>query len=65
MYSFAHYLFIMRGVDEVGVLVVYLQQIQYHAPNQLGQGDNLSKDGVIAKLSWGGNIEGQADYQEK
>ena len=46
MYSFAHaflllnffFLAVVGGMDEVGVLAVYLQDVHHHLPNEFGQG---------------------------
>ena len=38
----------MFRVDEVRILMVYLQDVGYHLPNQHGQGEQLAVDGVLA-----------------
>jgi hypothetical protein len=43
-------LFIVGGVDKVGVLAVYLQYVENHLPYQHGDGQNLSEDRVAAQL---------------
>ena len=64
MYPFAH-LFVVGGMDEVGVLVIYLQEVEHHLPDQHGQRENLAEDGMAAQLSGSGDIERDADEEEQ
>ena len=50
-------LFIVCGMDEVGILVVYLEDVEHHLPNEFGEGDNLAEDGVTTELFGSRHIE--------
>ena len=51
------------GVDEIGILTVYLQYVENHLPYQHGQRQNLAEDRMAAQLFWRGDIQGYADSQ--
>lgn len=55
----------MCGVDEVGILVVYLEDVEYHLPYEHGEGEYLAEDGMLAQLFGGGDVKGAADSQEQ
>lgn len=55
----------MRGVDEVGILVINLQYVEHHFPYEYGKGEYLAEDGMLAQLFGRGDIEGTADSQEQ
>lgn len=41
---------VVRRVDEVSILAVYLQNIENHLPYQHGDREYLAEDGVAAQL---------------
>ena len=55
----------MRGVDEVGILVVNLEDVEHHLPYEHGEGEYLAENGMLAQLFGRGDIEGAADGQEQ
>ena len=55
----------MFCVDEVRILMVYLQDIGNHSPNEHGDWEYLAEDGVLAELFGGGDIEWQTDEEEQ
>lgn len=55
----------MLRVDEVRILMVYLQDIGQHLPYQHRQGEQLAEDGVLAELFGGGDVERQTDEEEQ
>jgi len=52
-------------VDEVGILVVYLEDVEHHLPYEHGKGKYLAENGMLAQLFGGGDVKGTADSQEQ
>ena len=54
----------MLGVDEICIIVVYMEEVHEHTENKARNGHNFSK-GTEAQLSRNGNKEGNGQYREK
>ena len=59
------FLFIVRSMDEVGILAVYFQDVEHHLPYEFGEGENLAKDGVPTQLLRCGKVEGDTGAEEQ
>ena len=63
--SFNYTLFIVCRMDEVSILMVYLEDVEYHLPNEFRKGDNFAEDGVATKFLRGRHIERETDEEEQ
>ena len=57
-------LFVVCGMNEIGILVVYLQDIEHHLPYEFGKGYNFSEDRMTAELLGRRHIERETDEEE-
>ena len=52
-------------MDKGGIVVVYLQDIEYHFPYEFGKGGNLAEEGTCAKRGGDGDKNGGNQYGEQ
>ena len=52
-------------MDEVCILVVYLHEVEHHAPDEYGEGGDFAEDAVAAQPFGNGDVEGQTYDEEQ